>query len=78
MVLYLTKEERKARRQFPYKNHTESIGDGEPIVVVSPTDEVDSPTEQIDLKPAVEEVKEDKPEAKRKTKKEKETKEDEV
>lgn len=70
MVIYLTREERIARRRGltppPTVEHT---GDnGEHIVVVSPSTEVDVPTEQVEVKPA----------KKRKTKKEKETKEDEV
>lgn len=69
MVIYLTREERIARRRGLAPTTVEHTGDnGEPIVVVSPSTEVDVPTEQVEVKPA----------KKRKTKKEKETKEDEV
>lgn len=69
MVVYLTREELIARRRGLTPPTVEHTGDnGEHIVVVSPSTEVDVPTEQVEVKPA----------KKRKTKKEKETKEDEV
>ena len=69
MVIYLTREERIARRRGLTPTTVEHTGDnGEPIVVVSPSTEVDVPTEQVEVKPV----------KKRKTKEEKETKEDEV
>lgn len=69
MVIYLTREERIARRRGLTPPTVEHTGDnGETIVVVSPSTEVDIPTEQVEVKPV----------KKRKTKKDKETKEDEV
>lgn len=69
MVIYLTREERIARRRGLTPPTVEHTGDnGETIVVVSPSTEVDVPTEQVEVKPV----------KTYKTKEEKETKEDEV
>lgn len=64
MVIYLTREQRIARRRGIQVPTVEHYGDnGESIVVVSPTSEIDEPTEEVVVKPK----------RKRKTKKTKET-----
>lgn len=68
MVIYLTREQRIARRKAVHPTTTEHYGDnGEAIIVVSPSVEQDEPTEEVIVKPKKQ----------RKTKKTKET-EDEV
>lgn len=53
MVIYLTREQRRERRRLVNPPHVEHYDEnGTPINVVSPSVEVDVPTEQVEVKPA--------------------------
>lgn len=53
MVIYLTREQRRERRRQVNPPQVEHYDEnGTPIAVVSPSVEVDVPTEQVEVKPA--------------------------